>query len=173
MSKSVAKPKKKRHSQYAHPNKVYQEWYGCDVSTITRYKQRGLPLDDRDKMRDILAAQKNAPAQDDDDLDEADLPVDQISQAEAKRRKTVAEYQKIALQVEVERGKYELKESVIEAGYALGANVGSALDKLSADLPALLLGLTESSMSTVIRRETDKVRQMLSDQISKLAKKRK
>lgn len=157
---------KKGAGAYKKTNGEYAEEYGCTIRTITRYRAQGLPLDNPEAMREALAGQKHRPKGAPENV-----PEGEISQSEANRRRTIAQWKKMEFQLEVERGKYTENGKVIEGGYSIGASVGSALDKLSADLPALLLGLDESAMSASIRAETDKIRQLLADQISALAKK--
>lgn len=158
--------KSKRKLKYAKKNAEYAQEYNCTVRTITRYKAQGFPLDDPDKMREILDAQKVRPPADGETLD-CDLPEDKLPIAEAKRRKEIVAWQRAAHALAVEQGKFKPNETIIEDGYAIGAAVAAALDKLHVDLPSLCLGKDEVSMSTIIRRETDKIRLQLSDMVKK------
>lgn len=142
--------------------KEYAKIYNCDVRSIRRYKKAGFPLDDFEAMQEILNAQKNRPAQ------EEDLPEGELSQAEAKRRKMIVEWRILAHRLEVEQGKYTENSHVREAFFAIGAAIGAALDQLRADLPALLLGKDELGMADAIERETRKIRALLADRESHL-----
>ena len=155
--------KKDTQQSYSKTNKEYARLYQCEIRTISRYKAQGLPLDDFDAMQEILNSQKNRPASKIDPEQAEEEDPNKISQAEAKRRKSIIEWQRMVFDFDVEKGKYVPVEKVIEAGYVLGSATAAALDKLRADLPSLLLGLDESGMSNVIASETNKIREQLAD----------
>jgi|GEM_PF-5953995 len=168
----MSKPRK-----YAKKLSEYATLYNCTVRTITRYKAQGFPLDDEKKMREILGAQKHQPTGKDDAPTEFDGTEDsKLPISEIKRRRELVTWQKLAFQLDVERGKYRKNEEIIEDGYALGAAVGAALDILEANLPSACLGLSEVEMAAVIKSETRKIRALLADRTSgvhKAGKRRK
>lgn len=142
--------------KYKRTEKEYAEMYDCDVRSIRRYKTKGYPLDDPAKTAELIAAQKNQPGETPENINAAKL------------KKLQLECERLAFKNEVERGQYTANTKIIEDLYAIGAAVGGALDKLRADLPALLLGKDESGMATLIERETRNIRAMLADQATRL-----
>ena len=144
------KPKKttKTLAQYAQD-------YDISASTIKRWKAKGAPLDDPEKLKAWAAENRTTP----EAFESQPLKAAQI-------KKLMLECDRLTFRISVDKGKFIPVEEVVADFTAAGAAFVTALDTLRNDLPPLLLGLDEAGMCAVIQRETNKIRQEMADRLS-------
>lgn len=144
---TTKKKSSKKRTKYCHTQEQYCKDYGVSRSTIQRWQASGAPLDDPEGMKAFVAKQRSTPAS----MVPADLK-------EAQMKKVLLECDRLTFRINTDKGDYIPKAEVIADGIAIGNAFASALDKLRADLPPILLGLDEAGISAAVERETNKIR---------------
>lgn len=149
---------------YKKTTKEYSQKYGVGTRTIERWKEKGWPLDNPSKIKQLRAEQKHSP-----DTSAANpLPEGEVSKAEAERRKKVADAKTTEFKLAVMQGEYELKSASIAAGVVIATLVNEHLSRMEGEGPAILQGRDAIEIRRILRKRNDELRESITKEVERI-----
>lgn len=108
---------------------------GRSIATIKRESAKNLPMGEGDRLAILPDGVKPNPED-----------FSNLSDHEAKRRRTVVAWLREQHNLKVSIGEYEPKNKVREDGIRIGATLDAGLSSLVNDLPGMMAGLSEKEI---------------------------